>query len=331
MGDRDMNNKANGGRIDLQRLPDAALIRAAADGEAGAAEALRARGITDAHARIAFEASLRDAVGRVMGHASAPSSLRAQVIAMMHHAQLDDHANADEPMRFVEAKARHDAHIAERDAHRRRMRPGLRRGIALAAVTALGAGAVWMGMQTSTQTGAPSLGANASFIDALSFVRHEHDDRAVFDAQYRNTFTVNVDEAVGIAERELGSMPTCLAKAIRGCKDSGMVFAGLSSCSVPGGAGAVHVMYWSVPDESAVSLFIAADPAGASATECPTKTLKCGTSYVCPKSRAAGTPLQVWRQDGFTFYLAAGHTEPVPMVRKLMEAPAREELLEPMS
>lgn len=331
MGDSNQyNTDDRSSQIDVRRLRDAALIRAAADGEEGAAAELRARGVSDAQARLAFESSLRDAVGRVLGHASAPSSLRARVIATMHQVEAEG-ASSNTPMRFVEAKARHDAHTDMRESHRRRMHPGLRRGVAIAAVAALGVGAVWMGTQGGTGAQGPSLTANASFLDALSFVREEHDGRAVFDAQYRNTFTVNVDEAVGIAERELGSMPTCLAKAIRGCRDAGMVFCGLSSCSVPGGAGAVHVMYWSVPDESAVSLFIVADPSGSTEQQCPTKSLKGETSYVCSVSREAGTPLQVWRRGGFTFYLAAGHAEPVPVVRTLMEAPSREEMLEPVS
>ena len=318
----DGNDNQDVNRLDVAGLNDAALIRAAADGELGARAELDRRAPDDAEARLAFESSLRDAIGRVLGASSAPASLRAKVIAMMHQAEFAD----AEPVSFVEAKAHHEAHIEARETHRRRMGVGMRRGMAIAAVAALGAGAVWMGWQNTQDTSGPAIGNNASLLSALSFVSREHDNRAVFDTTYRRTFTVNVDEAVGIAERELGRMPGCLAKAIRGCKDSGMVFAGLSSCSVPGGSGAVHVMYWSVPDESAVSLFIVSDAAGASEKDRPTSGLKGDTSYVCPKSLESGTPLQVWRRGGFTFYLASGHN-PLPVVRQLHEAPAHEEML----
>ncbi len=313
-------------RLDMAQLSDAALIRAAADDEPGARAELQRRGISDSDAQIVFESSLRDAVGRAMSGSTAPAALRAQVIAMMHR-ERDEHPHA-ESMSFVEAKARHEAHAKPRDAHHKWMGSGLRRGVAIAAVVALGAGATWMGVQNSQSiNGNTLITENASFLNTLSFIRQEHDSRATFDDQYRATFTVKIEEALDLAEHELGSMPTCLEKAIRGCTDSGLVFAGLSSCSMPDDSGAVHVMYWSVPDESTVSMFIISDLEGATETECPTKALEVGTSYVCSESQESGSPLQVWRRGDFTFYLASGHTEPVPVVRKLHEAPIREEML----
>ena len=319
----DQSDNPLGERLDPSQLDDAALLRAAADDEPGAREALVGRTLDDANTKMTFEQSLREAVGRSMGSAAAPAALRARVIAMLHQAELEEEHAA---MSFVEAKARHEAHEGGRAMPRRRHGASLRRGFAIAAVAVLGAGAVWMGLQNSGTPGGTTIGNRAALFNALQSVRQQHDDRAGFDTAYRQRFTTRVSEAIEIAKQELGVMPGCLDKAIKGCEDSGMVFAGLSSCSVPGGSGAVHVMYWSVPDESTVSLFIVATPNG-TGDPCPSKNLAGDTSYMCPESLDAGTPLQVWRRGKLTFYLATGHVAPLPVARKLHEAPTAEKML----
>jgi hypothetical protein len=305
----------------MERLSDAALIRAASDGEPGARSELNRRAISEPDVRIAFEGALRDSVARVMGAEGAPLTVRTSVLSILREVDVEA------PVSFLEAKARHEAHQGTSSTsagmHRRRS-ARLVRGLAIAAVVGLASGAVWMGWQSGQHAGAPP-SQNASFASALSYVRHEHNDRSAFDEQYRTSFTVDIDEALRVAEHELGSMPGCLARAIRGCADSGLVFAGLRACPVPGGAGAVHVMYWSAPDESAVSMFVVADPGQGTGKTCATKALKGDTSYVCKKSQDQGTPMQVWRRGDFTFYLTSGAAAPVPLVRKLHDAPQRTE------
>lgn len=69
--------------IDAAALSRGSLLRAAADGELSSAKAAEVGADADSAARIAFEKSLRDAVGRSMKGDAAPAELRARIEAAL--------------------------------------------------------------------------------------------------------------------------------------------------------------------------------------------------------------------------------------------------------
>ena len=276
------------------RLPDAALIRCAADGELNATGKARFDAIAadrpEVGAQVAFEQGLRGACSRVMADAVAtsdssaehatrcPDALRACIEAIAAtSAETTDAANAARSARQHDAEHANDEQLAERLATRaaetrtasfwtnpRRVVPVA----ALAATLVMLLSVTAVLIERSTTEPIPTAATLAGGIDPAyrtrlaSFVSGEHNRcRLNSEAAARKFSKLSQDELNAFFTKRLGAMPDLPdCSSIAGVHVTSL---GVGPCKVPGADGrSAHLMFQAAYDSGAVeniSLFIMPD------------------------------------------------------------------------
>lgn len=207
------------GTADNRERSVAELLRLAADGELdaqGRAELdarLAAHGGADA-ARIAFERSLRGAVGRVMSEpARAPEALRARIEGVIAAEHAAEEAAAGGPIPIW--------------AHARRW-------MAVAAALLLVGATVLIAVRTGAPEG-PALGDRAR-VQLASFMTREHGACAELGSHFqRKMLCRDLERAEWMLSEAVGA-PASVASL------DGFRFVGIGPCAVPGPGPSVHLL-----------------------------------------------------------------------------------------
>ncbi len=286
-------------------MPDAAIMRMAADGELTddqreRLDRLLSRSL-EGHARIQFERELRGAVGRVMGASSAPASLRASVERIVESAR--DSEPAPE-LKLTEAP-RPGASMPEplRAQTRSRSFWARRQSLvgALAAVLVVGVASVLV-WQATRLAGVSLTAAQTDYRSRLvSHVAGEH--RRVIDPTVAaNKLSLHEPEEVrAFFQQVVGSVPSMEGLTV-GTPE--MVFVGAGNCHVPGSDGSsAHLRLDLIaPDGSVarvVSVFVKADHG-----ELP---MEPGVTYALDTKACgqSGTRVLAWTDGGLAYFMVA--------------------------
>ena len=285
-------------------LPPGARIRAAADGEFHQEEHASAlKGVPDGEARLAFERSLREAVGRAMGGpgTEAPAQLRARIEAAL----AEDGAERDAVVRSSLG-----------DTRERSFWAGVGRMAAVAAVLILCVSVV---IVASRQFGSFSRGPTLHAGLLASFVQEQH-DRCTLDAEYatRKLSALEPAEAVDLARAHIGGVPPLIAGGFARIRQTGFTFAGMGRCAVPGEGPSVHVVFLGGTDgiEQMVSLFVQTDVNEWSLAEARCATVRRGLER--------DQTMVAWRAGGFVYFLFTNVPEHERAFRAALDVPAKE-------
>lgn len=220
------NNKPMPESLPDDAMSDGVLVRAGADGELSASQEARLRALVSSRpevgASLAFERSLRGAVGRAMGDVRAPAGLRERV------------------MRAVEADGA-SAEGIERASEQTRQ-PGFwqRRTwlSAMAAVLVVALGIGLIAQAWSIGRGGLDAGQSAYRQELVGFVAREHARTAGNEEARRSKFVL--PEPV-VAAQELTTVMHS-SVAIPACDKGKLKFLGASLCKVPGEGPSAHIM-----------------------------------------------------------------------------------------
>ena len=268
-----MNGMSMVNVVNWDEVPEASLLRAAADGElpAEAEAALRASAGDGRVDRVAsFERALRGRVGAAMSESSAPVGLRDRLRAAM------------EPERVITGEEPEGV-IARRE---RSFWSGGGPLIGLAAAVALAA-VVWVLAPGGRTAGSPIDGMLAQAAVGLAA---EHSECLTDPSHFAiRGEQAGADPGAYITER-IGDLPVNLRLG-----DEGFRLSGLGACPLPTGGRSVHLLY--EPEDSGlepVSLFVQ----NAATAE---TTLREDAVYT---SGQGGPPyVRVWRRGGVVYYL----------------------------
>jgi len=269
----EMNGMNMTNSVDWDGVPEASLLRAAADGElpAEAETALRASAGAERVERVsAFERALRERVGASISESAAPVGLRDRLRAAMESERV---ITGEEP----------EGVIARRD---RSFWSGGGPLIGLAAAVALAA-VVWVLAPSGRPAGSPIDGMLAQTAAGLAA---EHSGCLTDPAHFAITGEqAGADPGAFITER-IGDLPVNLRLG-----EEGFRLSGVGDCPLPTGGMSVHLLY--EPEASGlkpVSIFLQ-DAATAETT------LREDTVYT---SGPGGPPyVRVWRRGGVVYYL----------------------------
>ena len=298
------NSGATGGQTPMS---DAALLRAAADGELSAEQREQldrhlSRSL-EGHARIQFEKELRDAVGRVMQMPAAPTALRASV------GRIIESARDSEPtpeLKLTEAPApAKPAREDERPSIQTRPAPFLVKRqawmSALAAVLVVGVASVLV-WQATKLAGVQLTDDQRDYRSRLvGHVADEH-KRVINPQVAASKLSLHEPEEVrAFFQQVVGSVPEMQGLTVG---TSTLSFAGAGNCHVPGSdGGSAHIRFDLIAPNGAVkqivSVFVKADNGELPLTPGVTyamDTKACGQS---------GTRVLTWTDGTLVYFMVA--------------------------
>ncbi len=299
------------GGIDFSRVPQASLLRAAADGELDAEGEARLGEHLSSHPgmerAIAFDAGLRTACGRAMGAVSVPAGLADRVrSALERDARILADEDADREASFaagIEARA-------SRTRDRSFWQTGPGRAVAgLAAVLLIAVAGLNFGSLVGAFGGGGAGGAgpvaqgdNPYRVQLAQFVANEHERVTSTPEAADRKFRIR-DELVAAqrAAEALGQSPE-----IPHCGEGRLTFGGSGPCAVPGTGKSTHLRFLvNLPDalglthEVPVSVFVKKDAGEMSLSEGVTYKMNTETCGV------EGQSIYVWAREGLVYVMVA--------------------------
>ncbi len=283
--------------IDDAALGREALLRAAADGELSAARAAEAGADADGAARIAFERSLRDAVGRSMQGNGAPAELRARIEAALRAEPEALPIPMPEAPRGGSAR-RAGGVIGWLNANR-----------SLAALLAI---AVSLGLFMFWRQGQPTASERIAMdVMAQSLIK-EGERFTAFGERFEKQVPYK-----GRAAAE-GAMETVLGEAVPVYDLSSLHYqvAGLAPCSLswPGQSG--QLIYHADEGTGWLTLIMNRVPVAEAASPVPEKWVS-----VLRSGNEELPPVYLWRKGDVVFYLVAPDEWEGRRALKLFDAP----------
>ncbi len=305
------SNHTHDDRIDAERLTDAEILRAHADGEMSDELRDKLKGLASRDSklddRVAYERSLRDAVSRVMGSTETPAGLRDSVLGAMRQegASADEQSTERGPIPFPGAEK----------PERHWSRPWW---IGVAAMVAIVLGASFFyPFGSSTQptpggTGGPIAqdpldefeGEQPSIQRVAEFVEQEGSRCAYLgDLAGDKKFVYrSAADAQAAAIKLLNRVPDVIDLPDGRLAALGYEFAGLGECHLPLGDGpSAHLIYrTSEAALPSISLWVQKDTG-----DLCKQTVKSGACYGLSEKLAKkkGGSVNVWRQDGLIYVL----------------------------
>ncbi|MBL8745991.1 MAG: hypothetical protein JNK58_06495 [Phycisphaerae bacterium] len=291
------------GPIDPSGLSVSSRLRAEADGELSPLD-LRDDEVQDRQGRIAFERSLREAVGRVQSVETAPESLRTRIAGTLG---VPSTAALSERVKPVFPRE-HPTIYRERLPWRRQLWLA-----AAAAVTLVTVLMLYGPLRISF--GPPTFTAIAAF------TTEQHEGCAKLGSQFKSKMTARTEsEARKAAIQILPKVPSVLELHSAELARLGYRFAGLGRCAVPGRGRSAHLLYAPdpaiAPGAPSVSLFVQEDT-GELAIDPNCRYVHRPTDPAAPSRTTPGVTM--WRQDGLVYYLVA---PPLPAeVLRAFDAP----------
>lgn len=280
---------------------EASALRAMADNEVASSEHCP----SPSAEQLAFERTLRDRVGVVMGSESAPEGLRERLLAAMAAASAELPKPAPSPLKMTDAPTSSG-------------KPSLMGGLfarfgALAAVLVLSAAAIFMGVQSLGGGGLEDQ-YDRQFASAMSFVERQHDSCSTFGPRYESKFTIrDVEEAKVYLREHLGHTAPAFEDALPTLARAGYDFAGISHCAVPGDGVSAHAIFRNDTTGGSFSLFIQDIPKqfdGLAKDRC----------HICKERVRLGKPVAIWRDGDTLYYLQTTSVDTLALAAPLLGA-----------
>lgn len=270
--------------IDEAALSADAALRAAADGELSAARAAGLGADPENAARIAFERSLREAVGRTMGGggAAAPADLRAKIEAALRAER------ASEPVVVVgRTEPRREGAVA---GFIGALRANAKIAALLALALTLGVVMVWrLNMPTASERLAMDLMAGA--------IQAEGERHVTFGQSFERYVPFKGEEAARTGMEQVLGAPV----PVRDLSTLGYEVAGLAPCSLAWSGRSGQLLYRAKEGEGWLTLIMHNASREEEAKPLPENVV----SVLRRDSEPGSSPVFIWREGDVVFYLVS--------------------------